>query len=268
MRWYEAAFGAHYPFLYAHRDGAEAARAVAALRRLAPLGGGTVLDLGCGAGRHLPALAAEGAAVVGLDLSGPLLAKARTGGQSGGARIWLLRGDMRQLPLRRGACTAVVSLFTAFGYFGPLAAHDGVVAEIAGALGPGGHWFLDYLNCGAVRRELSAEAGVSRRRLAPPLEVVEERRLAPDRVIKTVLLRPVPSREGEAAALGVPADGLRYAEEVALFTPDELDEMAGRHGLRRVAQAGGYASEPADDPGAPRWIAVYRREARNGGSEA
>jgi SAM-dependent methyltransferase len=263
MRWYEVAFGPHYPLLYAHRDAAEAARAIALLARLAPLGAGPVLDLACGAGRHLGPLAAVGAPVVGVDLSLPLLHEARRELTAGPGRIALLRADMRAVPLRDGTVTAVVSLFTSFGYFGPLAAHAGVLAEVARLLAPGGHWFLDYLNCAAVRHELAGVARPARRRLIGGLEVAESRRLEPDRVVKTIVLRADASA-GEKARAGVPPEGLAYTEEVALFALSELDELAAAVGLRRIAAAGDYDGGPLTDD-SPRWIVAYRREAAEPG---
>ena len=44
------------------------------------------------------------------------------------------------------SCSAVLSLFTTFGYFGGVRAHDPVVREVARVLAPGGHWFLDFLD--------------------------------------------------------------------------------------------------------------------------
>ena len=170
---------------------------------------------------------------------------------------------MRQLPLGDRMFTAVVSLFTAFGYFGPLAAHETVVGEIARVLRPGGHWYLDYLNCVAVRRELAGVGSSRRWRDSGPLSVGEQRSVAADRVVKQVVVRPRPGCLTEAAALGVPAGGLAYGEEVALFEPVELDALAATHGLRRVGEAGGYADEAFSAPQAPRWLLAYRREERS-----
>ena len=261
MNWFETAFGAHYPLMYAHRDVTEAGVAVAAIARLAPLGAGACLDLGCGAGRHLPFLAGGGRQVVGLDLSKTLLMEAR--GAAAATGVVLVRGDMRQLPLGDRIFTAVASLFTAFGYFGPLAAHGAMVGEIARVLRPGGHWYLDYLNCAAVRRELAVGDATTRWRDSGPLAVGELRFVEADRVVKQVVVRPRPGCAAEAAALGVSAGGLAYGEEVALFEPAELDALAAPHGLWRVGEAGGYADEAFDAPMAPRWLLAYRREERS-----
>ncbi|MBX6341621.1 MAG: class I SAM-dependent methyltransferase [Thermomicrobiaceae bacterium] len=74
--------------------------------------GGRVLDLGCGTGALLAALAARGGAVVGLDRSPAMLdaARRRVGTAPGAA---LVLADARRLPFRGGTFTAVVSTFPA-----------------------------------------------------------------------------------------------------------------------------------------------------------
>src|SRR5579872_1344764 len=66
-------------------------------RTLADERGGPVLDLGCGTGRLLLPLLRDGHVVVGLDRSGPMLARAaaRVGrlGASARGRALLLRAD-------------------------------------------------------------------------------------------------------------------------------------------------------------------------------
>ncbi len=260
--WYETAFAAHYPLLYAHRDMREAQDCVALLPRLAPLGPGPVLDLGCGAGRHLPYLAAAQVIAVGVDLSADLLAEAARQRRTDAADYGLVRGDMRYIPVRDGACSAVLSLFTAFGYFGELADNAQVVAEVTRILRPAGHWFLDLFNGQRVAEELGDGRCHERRRELGPLRVSERRWLVhdPDRVVKEVQLQPLADREAEAERWGISAAGLEYTEEVALFTLGGLDELAGRYGLRRVAAAGGYDGQRLDAAASPRWLLVYRVE--------
>lgn len=274
--WFVTAFGAHYPALYGHRDEVEARLCLDLLPRLAPLSGAgpaagrPLLDLGCGDGRHLAHLASLAVPAIGLDLSPHLLAGARRrlGGKRDAAP--LVRGDMRRLPFGDGSLGGVLSLFTAFGYFGPLAANGGVVAEIGRVLAAGGHWFLDYFDAGQVRRELEP-AGVPalRERKVGPCAVTETRRLdsVGGVVLKDVVLTPLPGREDEAGALGVGPAGLRYQEEVALFALDELDALATGHQLDRVAAAGGYEGQPLG--GGSRWLLVYRkRDSRAEGGNA
>jgi SAM-dependent methyltransferase len=260
--WYRLAFGAFYPVLYAHRDDDEARRCVGRLPLLAPLAdarGLPVLDLGCGDGRHLPWLRNQGLTVVGLDLSRPLLAAAaaRVPGTA------LACADMRRLPCRDGAFGAVLSLFTAFGYFGAGdGTGDGAVAEGVGrALAGGGHWFLDYLDADHLRAELP-DGSSTRERTAGPLAVRETRSLdaAGGAVRKDVNLVALPGREAEAAALGVGPGGLDYRERVALYSLAELDGLAAEGKLRRVAGVGDYDGAPLG--AGPRWLLAYRKDDR------
>jgi len=170
---------------------------------------------------------------------------------------------MRAIPLRARSCSAVLSLFTAFGYFGGLDEHIPVVTEIARVLQPGGHWYLDFLNSRRVTEELASNPAPRERELGDVL-VRESRRLAdhPRRAIKSVTILPRPGREEAAAAAGIGATGLRYQEEVTLFPPAELDGLAARAGLVRAAAAGGYDGSPLDRVHSDRWLLVYGRPAR------
>jgi len=98
----------------------------------------TVLDLGCGSGRHARPLGAAGYAVTGLDSHPAALAAAR---QAGGAGVAYVAGDIRALAGLPGPCDAVISLWQSFGYFDP-ATNAAVLAGIARTLRPGGRFVL------------------------------------------------------------------------------------------------------------------------------
>lgn len=70
--------------------------------------GRAVLDLGCGTGRHALWLAAEGAAVTGVDFSAGMLEEAR--GKPGADRVLFVVHDLHQrLPFEDAAFDLVVS---------------------------------------------------------------------------------------------------------------------------------------------------------------
>lgn len=271
--WFRKAFAAHYPLLYGHRNEAEARQCLELLPRLAPWAGTEaagpvrVLDLGCGDGRHLQSLVEQGVPALGLDLSPDLLARAKQR-TSGSGSLTLVRGDMRGLPFATGSFSAVASLFTAFGYFGPLPQNRSMIAEVARTLRTGGHWFLDYLDCRKVRAELSASGPATRERTIGPMLVRETRSLTgqADRVVKKVEIVAAAGAEAEAVALGIEPDGLEYVEEVALFEVEELDSLASDLGLVRCAAAGDYAGAPLEE--GDRWILVFRKEAANPAGES
>jgi SAM-dependent methyltransferase len=96
-----------------------------------------VLDVPCGQGRHAHLLAEAGFNVDGLDLSRPLLDRARKRGT--GPTLRYTRGDMRTLPARwTSRFDAVVNLFTSFGFFLLPSDDERVVAEWTRVLKPGG----------------------------------------------------------------------------------------------------------------------------------
>ena len=69
--WYEAWFDRdEYEIVYRHRDEEEAARLISLLERATGASAGeSVVDIGCGRGRHAIRLALHGYRVTGLDLS-------------------------------------------------------------------------------------------------------------------------------------------------------------------------------------------------------
>jgi len=250
--WYAKAFGAFYPVLYGHRDEGEARQVHRLLGTLCPLAG-PVLDLGCGDGRHLVHLESA----MGLDLSPELLQAARR--RPVPVPLKLIRGDLRDLPLATASCGTVLSLFTAFGYFADAGANERPVAEIARILLPGGHWCLDYFDADKVLAELGDKMPSDRRREAGPLAVTETRHYDETRRIvqKTVELRPLRGMSDQAFELGVGPEGVSYTEEVMVFSLEELDSMAARSDLHRVAAAGSYDGAPLGH--GDRWLLVYAR---------
>ncbi len=64
-------------------------------RALARRTGGPVLELGCGTGRVAVPVAKDGHAVVGVDRSAAMLARAEERARRAGARVRLVEGDMR-----------------------------------------------------------------------------------------------------------------------------------------------------------------------------
>ncbi|TVP42227.1 MAG: class I SAM-dependent methyltransferase [Gemmatimonadales bacterium] len=245
--WYRSWFGEEYLHLYPHRDQEEADQAVALLLReledprTGGCGGagGRVLDLGCGAGRHLKALAEAGLRPVGMDLSLPLLREARRTAP-GCLRV---RGDMRHLPFEEGSFDLVTSFFTSFGYFEADSEDRKVLAEMDRVLGPGGRVFLDFLNAERVRATLEPRD----ERIVDGKRVVQLRRLVDGgrRVEKRIRIR----------GKGVEED---FVERVRLYDAAELEALLGTVGLEVEARFGDYGGGPPG-PAAPREILLARR---------
>jgi ubiquinone/menaquinone biosynthesis C-methylase UbiE len=86
------------------------AAAAPLIARLAGQGSGWCLDVGCGTGVHLAALAEVGWSVVGVDASADQLRVARR--RAGTAVAGLVQADAARLPFPAGSCPLVVSAFT------------------------------------------------------------------------------------------------------------------------------------------------------------
>jgi SAM-dependent methyltransferase len=97
----------------------------------------------------MTALVRSGATVLGVDLSGPMLeacaAKLDVRRRRGAGAALLLRGDMRQLPLR-GAFPLVISPFNALQHLYFLTEVEACLAEVRRLLAPGGRFVFDVLH--------------------------------------------------------------------------------------------------------------------------
>jgi SAM-dependent methyltransferase len=233
--WFEEWFGEEYLHLYPHRDDADAELLVDLVARtvgLAP--GARVLDVACGAGRHARAFQQRGCRTIGLDLSLPLLTRAREV-----AGVPVIRADMRALPVRTGAFDLTVNLFTSFGYFEQDDDHLQALQQMIATVAPRGWFVLDFLNAAWVTRALvPAETAV----LAGATVRVERWLHDGGRFVMK--------------AIAVP-DGRQFVERVRLYRREELAGMITEAGGRVVHEFGSYLGAPADDA-APRTILMAR----------
>lgn len=240
--WFERWFGEEYLALYPHRDEREAAAAVALVE--SNLGGIKVnraLDLACGAGRHARLLS-ERWWTAGLDLSAPLLARAKAADPDG----FYVRGDMRALPFVDHGFDLVVNLFTSFGYFDNDAQHLRVLAEVARVTRRGGKFVLDFLNSDHVRNSLvpKESANIGGRSVEVRREISSDDRF----VVKTIA----------AAAESGGADQT-FLERVRLFDRLDLETMLEESGFGVEQVLGDYAGS-AHSESSPRMIMFAIRE--------
>jgi SAM-dependent methyltransferase len=227
--WFERWFGEDYLHIYQHRDEREAEHAVELISaNLAGREIHSVLDLGCGAGRHTKVLFERGW-TVGLDLSMALLKVARR--ESPGAPY--VRADMRELPFADDSFDLVVNLFTSFGYFEDDREHARVLSRVCAVTRHGGTFVIDFLNAGQVRRELVPYD----ERVKNGITIEQTRTISQDDrfVEKRIRLR---------------GRGKEYIERVRLLSEADLERMlsvAGFDVSKRFGDYGG-ASWSEDSP--------------------
>lgn len=217
--WYEDTFGRDYLSLYPHRNDQEAHKDVNSILRLInPPRDEPLLDLCCGAGRHLVALYRVGfTRLAGLDLSADLLAEARLRLSAESMDgVQLMQADMREIP-QSNLYRTIVSLFTSFGYFEEDYEDERVLQSAYRALTCNGTLLLDTLNRGHVVANL-----------VPAEErELEGKRISIHRHITDDGLRV--EKETRITQPGSPETA--YRESVRMYEKTEIEEMLGNIGF-------------------------------------
>jgi len=248
VTWYERSFGPDYLALYPHRDDTEAECDVDQLIQLVePPTDRPLLDLGCGAGRHLLALHRRGFTdLTGIDLSQDLLDAAASRLQEAGAQgVDLLRSDMRAISFEVHFAT-IISMFTSFGYFESSAEDAKMLAAVHAALRPGGAFLLDTLNrCWTIDQLRPSEE-----------QTVRGLRLQITRSITSDGQRV----EKETRVSGPDREDCVYNESVRMYSPEEIQNLLAGAGFVGIAVYGSLSGDPLVGA-SRRTVVVARKEA-------
>ncbi|MBI3128265.1 MAG: class I SAM-dependent methyltransferase [Candidatus Tectomicrobia bacterium] len=240
--WYASGFDEHYPLMQTFEEAWTEVQAasVEVLLDLPP--GARILDLCCGYGRHSRAWGRNGHWTAGLDLSAPLLRRARD--EEPGGR-WA-RGDMRRLPFAAGAFDAAAILFSSFGYFDTRAEDLASLQEIHRILRPGGGVYLELRNPDHLRHHVPPDDAVT----IQGVWVAESSRIAP-------------SSEGDRYEIRrhIRAPGQperRYFYSMRLYRPGEIRDALLAAGFADIALYGDFQGSPAS-PALSRLIATAQK---------
>jgi SAM-dependent methyltransferase len=241
-------YSRYYDLLYREKDYAGEAAYVAKLIRAARPGARSILDLGCGTGRHARELAALGFTVTGVDRSAEMVAIARQTPTTG-ARFF--EGDLGTMRLDE-RFDVVTSLFHVFSYQTTNQALSAAFATAHAHLRDGGVLVFDAWYGPAV---LSDPPAVRVKRLSnDEMEVVRisEPTLHANRNVVDVdfevLIR---DRLKDTTSRLTERHEMRY-----LFTP-EIEAFAAAAGLKLLASEEWLTGMP---PGLGTWGVVFACE--------
>ncbi|HET9144253.1 class I SAM-dependent methyltransferase [Actinophytocola sp.] len=127
---------------------------------------GSVLDLGCGTGRHLELLAAAGYEVVGVDRSAAMARRAGTRLARFGQRASVVEGDLFDVTFDR-RFDLVIMMYSLLGYFVTSARVIEALAAMARQVAPDGLVVFDVEDAAAVLRAPTPLSGGSLLRDGP-----------------------------------------------------------------------------------------------------
>ncbi|TYP91686.1 Methyltransferase domain-containing protein [Fodinibius salinus] len=246
MDWFEEWFDSPlYEKLYANRDVQEAAQLVALLENSLPLEEcSSILDLGCGRGRHAITLNQKGYSVTGIDLSKQAIATARQKAKE--LELSDIRFEVRDMrnPLPE-KFDAIVNLFTTFGYFESDDENAVVLESVQQMLDPGGIFVLDYMNAQHVRHHFQpVDSGEFQ-----GIHYDIERYIEDNSIFKEITFS------------GDKVEGTKkYAERVKLYDLSWFEEQLTDHGLHIDHVYGDYKGNDFDPESSDRLLIVSHLE--------
>jgi trans-aconitate methyltransferase len=224
-------------------DAAACADALAALVHDA--GGGPLLELGVGSGRLALPLRARGVDVHGIDSSAAMVERLRA--KPGGGEVTVTIGDMADLDLiDPGPFAVVVVAFNSLFNLGSDALQQRCLQRVASLLEPDG--------C------LVVEAFVPRDDVGSGLQsAVTPRRITADEVVLSVSQVDPEAQTITGQHVHLSEQGIRLRPwHLRYATPEQLDRMAERAGLRLATRRSGWGGEPFTEASTVH-VSTYRR---------
>jgi len=212
-------------------------------QRVALEADGSVLELGCGTGRISIPLARAGVTIVGVDRSGPMLARAaarasRTSRTPG--TVSFVRADIRSLPFKRARFSMVLAPYGVLQSLVRERDLSATLESVARVVRRGGTFGIDLVPDVPNWREYSNKVQlVGRARGGAHLTLVESVRQDPRRRLTTFEQRYVERRGGRTREH-------RFDLTFRTLTVPQMTRRVERAGFRVKAVLGDYRGRPWD----------------------
>jgi len=224
-------------------------------RRVAAAADGPVLELGCGTGRVTVPLARAGVSLVGIDLSAPMLERARTRLRRArlAGRARLVRGDIRHLPFEPATFALVAA---PYGILQSLVRDRDLAATlnaVTAALRPGGRLVMELVADLPAWREYREETKLrgwrpgGRAHLTLVESVRQDRRRS-----LTIFDQEFIERRGGTVSRR------RFALAFRTLSVSQMARRLERAGLHVAARLGSYDGDPWSRE-SETWILIAER---------
>jgi len=218
-------------------------------RTLAQETGGPVLELGCGTGRVLRALASDGVACTGLDGSPEMLDVLRAKRPAG---IEFVEADMRSFDLGAQRFALIYSAFRAFQHLTEVEDQLRCLARVRAHLAPGGRFAFDVFKPDLARMAQDEEPETEDLRFEHEGdEVVRTARVVRDGA--TQCMRVVFRYERRRRGRPVGSESAEFV--MRWFYRYELEHLMARAGFPDVAIYGDFDRSPVG-AGSPSFVVV------------
>ena len=239
-RWFDATY---YHKLYTHHNDQEAQNFIDELvYQLQPSLDSSIIDVGCGTGRHSKYLASKGFQVTGIDLSFSNIKEAKN---SVSKSLSFFCHDMR-IPFRNKSFNYVFNFFTGFGFFKNESEHDIIIRNMSDALKPAGVLVLDYLNAAYAEKHLV----VAEKREMDGISYNITRWSDDEHIYKKISIddKNMPGT-------------FKHTEKVTKFRFRDFDKMFSANNLHIQKVYGDYNLNEYDFENSPRLILIARKMA-------
>ena len=138
------AYAVYYDLLYKEKDYQTETKYVMELLLKRGINSGSILELGCGTGKHAEQLAYSGFSVHGIDLSSKMIEKAnQCKNKNFSKRLFFETGDARNYSVEK-KFSVVISLFHVASYMSTNEHLESMFETAAKHLKPGGIFIFDY----------------------------------------------------------------------------------------------------------------------------
>jgi SAM-dependent methyltransferase len=247
---------AYAPFYDWENARTVARRDIGFWQRLALAQDGPVLELGCGTGRVAVPVVRAGASVVGVDLSAPMLARARRrlARTPAAHRALLVRGDIRALPFRSRPGFPLV--MAPYGILQSLTRERDLratLASVARVLRRGGLFAMDLVPDLPRWNEYERRASIKGRRgRASTVTLIESVRQDRRRQL-TIFDQEYVERRGRARTVH------RFALTFRTLSVPQMTRRLAQAGFSVDAVLGDYQGGPWDSR-ADVWVILARKK--------
>lgn len=186
----------------------------------------TVLDLGCGNGRHSISLSEHFKLVDGIDISSENIALAK---KNKIENLKFFISDMRNFDTKT-KYGYIFNLFTSFGYFKKNEDNINVLKNCNNHLKKDGLLFIDFLNSEKIKITIN---GLKETINFDGIEFNIHKKIVDNYVVKTIEIV-----DGDLT--------FKFQEKVQLFKIEDFKEMLGISGFELLSSFGDYQMNPYD----------------------